>query len=528
MDLSALQKITKNLKVLYVEDSLTARNITLKMMSDYFNSIDIASNGKEALELYQKFYHLNLRYYDIVITDLEMPIMDGQELSRIILEFNYTQEIVVISGVDDFQKVIKLVNEGITKFLSKPIVEEDFYKIIKSVADNIRKKVLQENENKELEEYNKILKQREDENKLLLESKLKELEEFSDALNNSALVMKTNKKGVIKYVNKHYCNLSGYSEEELIGQNVNIVNASVRPKIYYKKLWNTINNKQIYKTLFENKAKDGSTFHIETTISPILNINNDIVYFIAVSHDMTRLVNSLKENKKAQKAKADFFTNISHEMKTPLNSILGFSSLLKKRVKDDTKSLMMANTIFDTGTDLNKLVASILDMQKIQDNTLELIENTFDASVDILALVNIYKQKAQDKNQNLRFICSDEIPEFLTGSTDRVLQVIEIVLDNAIKFTQDGGIIKIELVYNNDINKLICTIQDNGIGIAKEEQKNIYKLQQLDATASRSHEGVGLGLNIAHNIMKIMKGTIELKSILDKGSKFTLEFPLIK
>jgi len=526
MDIKNLQIQSKNLKVLYVEDSLTARNITRKMMSSYFDIIDVAKDGKEALEIYSDYYNLHSEYYDIVITDLEMPVMDGQELSKIILDFNSEQAIVVISGVDDFKKVISLINEGITKFLTKPIDNQEFYEVIKSVVLSIRKKSLRDNENKELEKYNEVLKHRESENRFLLESKLKEFKEFSDALDKSALVMKTDKRGVVVYANKHYCDLSGYTQEELIGRNANIVNSGARPKSYYKKLWNTINNKLPYKILFENKSKNGSIFHIETTITPILNINDDIAYFIAVSHDMTQLVNALKENQKVQRAKEDFFTNISHEMKTPLNSILGFSDILKKRVKDDEKSLMMANTIFETGNDLNKLVISILDMQKIQDHTLELIESSFKPLEDIVKLLNMYKAKAQLKNQLYSYLIDSSIPEILSGSPSRVLQVIEIVLDNAIKFTHTNGEININVVYDKFTKKLIVQIQDNGVGIAKQDQESIYKLQQLDATASRSHEGAGLGLNIAYNIMKLMKGNISLKSIPNKGSLFELEFPL--
>lgn len=98
-----------------------------------------------------------------------------------------------------------------------------------------------------------------------------------------------------------------------------------------------------------------------------------------------------------QKAKEDFFTNMSHEMKTPLNSILGFSSILKKRLKDDEKSSMMINTIFETGTDLDKLLASILDMQKLQDHTLMLLENSFNPSEAIGKLIQTYKDKAEKK-----------------------------------------------------------------------------------------------------------------------------------
>ena len=414
MDTLSLQRQTKDFKVLYVEDSATIRNITKKMMSEYFDHIDIAKDGVEALDMYVDFYEKNDKYYDIVITDLEMPNMDGQELAREILSMDFTQEIVVISGVTDFKVVTSLVNDGITKFLSKPIEEEFFYEIIESITYAIQIKELQKKEADELEATNKILKQKNEENREALKEKVIELEK------------------------------------------------------------------------------------------------------------------ALEENEKMQKAKTDFFTNISHEMKTPLNAILGFSSILKKHLKDDEKSLMMANTIFDTGTELNKLVVSILDMQKIQENTLELLESTFNPYIDLSNLAEAYRKKAQIRNQSLSFVYDEDIPELLTGCTDRVKQVIEIVLDNALKFTPDGGKIRLSVEYDDFKEMLICTIQDNGIGIAKVNQENIYKLQQLDATASRSHEGAGLGLNIAHNIMKIMKGKIALKSILEKGSQFILEFPLVK
>ena len=134
MDILSLQRQTKDFRVLYVEDSATIRNITKKMMSSYFKYIDIAEDGSQALEMYVDFNEKNDKYYDIVITDLEMPNMDGQELAREILSMDFTQEIVVISGVTDFKVITSLVNDGITKFLSKPIEDESFYEIIESIT----------------------------------------------------------------------------------------------------------------------------------------------------------------------------------------------------------------------------------------------------------------------------------------------------------------------------------------------------------------------------------------------------------
>lgn len=110
------------------------------------------------------------------------------------------------------------------------------------------------------------------------------------------------------------------------------------------------------------------------------------------------------------------------------------------------------------------------------------------------------------------------MPDILSGNTDRVLQVIEIVLDNAVKFTPQNGKIKVDTLYDNSSSLLTCKIIDNGIGIAKDDQDKIYKLEQLDATASRANEGAGLGLNIAYSLVKLMKGKISLKSVPGKGS----------
>ncbi|MCF6330246.1 MAG: ATP-binding protein [Sulfurimonas sp.] len=523
-----LKKSTKNLKILYVEDSMMMRKVTHKLLSSYFDYIDVAKNGKEAIELYKNFYEKNDFFYDIVITDLEMPIMDGEELSKLVLKFNFEQEIIVLSGIEDFKKLINLINIGIKKFISKPIQNEQLADVISDVYQNIRIKQFQEKEKLEVKEYNKILKQREKEHQKALKEKTKQLEEFSLALNNSDIVVKTDINGLITYVNDHFCNISGYAREELVGQKVSIVNGGRKTKSFFKKLWNSINNKRIYKALFENKSKNGSFYYVESTINPIVDTDGNITEFIAVSHDMTQLMNSLEDLNKSKKIKEDFFINISHEMKTPLNSILGFSSLLKKRLANDEKSLLMISTIYSTGVDLNRLVESILDMRKIQEKSLEMIEVAFNPHDELDKCINKYMKSSYDKKQKYEVFIDSKIPNSLLGDPFRVMQVIGIFIENAIKFTQEEGAVQISVIYDNNKEFLICEVIDNGIGIAKQNQKKIFNMQQLDSKMSRSHEGAGLSLSIANNIIKIMKGNISLKSIPTKGSIFKLGFPLKK
>ncbi|MDB2562249.1 ATP-binding protein [Sulfurimonas sp.] len=528
MSIDTLKKSTKKLKILFVEDSLSARKITQRMLSKFFDHIDIAEDGQIAIDKYREFYDTNEVFYDIVFTDLEMPNMDGRELSKLIIEFNPLQEIVVLSGVKEFKVIVDLINVGVKKFISKPVDVEELQSIISEIMANIRKKQLKEEDQREVIEHNELLQQREEENKAILESKVKEFQEFSHALDVSAIVSKTDPKGNITYVNDLFCEVCGYSADELVGKNNRILKCDKRSSSFYKKLWNTINSKKIYKTLFENRHKDGSVYYIETTINPILDINGEIVEFIAVSHDMTQLILSNEAARAAQKSKEDFFENISHEMKTPLNSILGFSSLLEKRVQDNEKSLMMVKTISETGNQLNNLVSFITDMRKIQDRSLELKNFPFHPSKDLKECLDAYKEKAEQKSLVYTVNVDSLLPEELSGDLQRITEVISIVLDNAIKFTNTGGKVDVNISYDVVDKMLLCAIQDTGIGIAKEDQSKIFAIGQLDSSANRAYEGAGIGLNIASNLIKIMKGKLKVKSIPSRGSLFTIELPLSK
>ncbi len=519
MNIKQLREETKNLNILYAEDENLLRETTSTMFKNFFASVDSASNGVSALELYKEYFNKNEKYYDIVISDLMMPQLDGHDLSKIILELNPKQEIIIISAQADFRDVVNLVNIGVHKFLTKPISTEVLYQVFLDVARIIRKKKLEENDIEELNEYNEILMQRED-------NKVKALEEFSNALNISAIVSKTDTLGVITYVNRQFCDVCGYSEEDLIGQNNNILNAKTRSSSFYKKLWITITNKKPFKTLFENRHKDGSLYYVETTISPILNLEGEIVEFIAVSHDMTQLMKSMEETKKAQKSKEDFFINISHEMRTPLNSILSLSSLLKKRLQDDEKMFLMIETIESTGNELHALVESLLDVSKLKENSIELKIASFNPNLELTSCMDRYRKKAYEKNQEFISLVDDKLPKILVGDIKRVRQVIAIVLDNAVKFTSVNGKIEVSAYYDDKLKKLICQVKDNGIGISKENQEKIFNYEQLDSSLNRLHEGAGIGLSLAKELLKKMKGEISLKSIPQRGSLFKIEFAL--
>ena len=142
MSINTLKKSSKKLKILFVEDSLSARKIMRRLLSQFFDHIEVAEDGQIALKKYHDFYNTNESFYDIVFTDLEMPNMDGRELSRLIIDFNPSQEIAVLSGVKEFKVIVDLINVGVKKFISKPVDEKELQNIIGEIIASIRKKKL--------------------------------------------------------------------------------------------------------------------------------------------------------------------------------------------------------------------------------------------------------------------------------------------------------------------------------------------------------------------------------------------------
>ena len=226
----------------------------------------------------------------------------------------------------------------------------------------------------------------------------------------------------------------------------------------------------------------------------------------------------------AEIAKDEFLANMSHEIRTPLNAILGFVTILKKRIEDE-KSTNYLNIIDTSGQSLLTIINDILDFSKIKSGKFTITPHPVDALEELSNSVLLFASKAYEKHLIYSVYIDPKMPKQISFDSVRVKQVLSNLLSNAIKFTPEDGVINVKITCENE--KLIIIIQDSGIGISKENQPKIFSaFEQADGSTTRKYGGTGLGLSISSKLASLMDGTLTLQSDIGKGSIFILKVPV--
>jgi signal transduction histidine kinase/DNA-binding response OmpR family regulator/PAS domain-containing protein len=237
-----------------------------------------------------------------------------------------------------------------------------------------------------------------------------------------------------------------------------------------------------------------------------------------------RRLDALEQAIQANNAKSNFLSNMSHEMRTPMNAIVGMTSI-GKSAADIGKKDYAFEKIEEASTHLLGVINDVLDMSKIETNMMELLSVDFDFEKMLQRVMNIIKFMADEKRQDFRLRVDMDIPRRLVGDDQRLAQVITNLLSNAVKFTPEYGLIYLDTHLVREENG-VCTIQiqvtDTGIGISREQQAHLFNpFQQADSSTSRNFGGTGLGLAISKRIVEMMNGEIWVESELGQGSTFT-------
>ncbi|GHV84708.1 hypothetical protein AGMMS50230_03160 [Spirochaetia bacterium] len=240
---------------------------------------------------------------------------------------------------------------------------------------------------------------------------------------------------------------------------------------------------------------------------------------------------ALEQALQASLAKGNFLSNMSHEMRTPMNAIIGMTAI-GKNAKDLEKKNYAFEKVEDASTHLLGVINDILDMSKIEANKLELSLSSFNFEKMLHKVVNVINFRVEERKQVFYVTIDKQIPGSLIGDDQRLSQVITNLLSNAVKFTPEEGTIRLNAQYQDE-GEDDCIIRveviDSGIGITEEQQSRLFNsFVQAESSTTRKYGGTGLGLAISKQIVELMGGKILIESKLGKGASFIFTVRLKK
>ncbi len=364
-------------------------------------------------------------------------------------------------------------------------------------------------------------------------------EKWRHVINNMELgLMEVDIDGKATRVYDRFCELTGYSREELLGEiPLDVLVQDKKYRDIFKK--NLAIRQQGKNSTYELEItkKNGESAWLLISGAPLKDEKQNTIGSIGIHMDISprkKMLHDLELAKKmaeeSSKAKENFLANMSHEIRTPMNAVIGMTRLLKES-KSEFEKTKYLDAIESSSQNLLVIINDILDISKIEANKLELEAIPFSLSKVLNDLEQLLSYKTEEKGILLTFNIDKEIHTNLIGDSIRLSQILTNLLSNAIKFTKEGQV-KCEVTILEDYKdkvKLKFVISDNGIGISHEKLEKIFEsFTQEDQTTSREFGGTGLGLTITKNLVELQGGKISVSSKKGEGTSFDFDLTYLK
>ncbi|MCP3926572.1 MAG: response regulator [Desulfobacterales bacterium] len=498
-------------KILVVDDTAYLRKIIKEELESGGYEVQVSEDGLKALTHLPKFQP------DLVTLDIEMPKLNGFKTCEKLYNDHYAQHfeylnynkvpIVFVTSNDNFEDRKKGFDLGATDFITKPFMKGDLLNVVNNILfpDNI-------------------------------------LEDMTVLVVDDS---KTSKAIVVNSLKRHGVNIleaeNGREAYTIICKEMDHVDMVISdlemPVMDGGELCRRIRNELGLKNLpfiFMSGAdksllidvfKAGGTDYL---VKPFLK--EELLARVTVQMEKAklnkRMVEAVSELRDYNKMKDDLIAVCSHDLRSPLNNILGFSNHLlsdDSHKKEDVEAL---GYIKDSGEILLNLINDILDLTKFQseNNEIEMYPLSMYETVQIST--NAFKNLTQEKNQIVSVVNNAEKTTVI-GNGNCMIRVVNNLLSNAIKFTPENG--KINLTVDNIDQNVILTIEDSGIGIPKESIPHLFdKFTKTSQRGTSGEAGTGLGMAIVKEIVEQHGGSIDLKSKVDEGTTFIIKFPAPK
>lgn len=374
-----------------------------------------------------------------------------------------------------------------------------------------------------------------------IEKTVTELSALKAALDRHALVSVGDEKGRIIYANPKFCEASGYSVEELFGAPHSIFNSGIHPPEFFGDLWRTIRRGEIWQGEIANRRRDGRIFWVATTILPIRKPDEDNPdRFVAIRTDITGLKEqndllrvALDRAEEADRAKSMFLAQMSHEVRTPLNAILGFTELMTMEpygpLMDGYHEAL--NNVASAGTHLKGLIDEVLDLASVESGGVTLTPEAVSVPDLIRDCIVFSRPQADKTGTQLRCLPLPGDLPLLQGDARRLRQMVLNLLANALKYASGQPVdvwAAIEPAESGHGRSLVVTVRDRGPGVADVDLQRLrqpFERGTRDPLRSQP-AGVGLGLPLTERLVGLHGGQLELTNHPEGGLIARLIFPL--
>ncbi len=258
--------------------------------------------------------------------------------------------------------------------------------------------------------------------------------------------------------------------------------------------------------------------------------SNQPMCYILVATDLTEENRLIEEAQAANQAKSTFLSNISHEIRTPINIISGMDELIMREC-DDPAIMKYAENINLASRNLTSLINDVLDFSKIESGKLDIMATSYNIGSVLSDCYNMFLKWAQDKNQIFSLECNPSTPSILQGDEVRLKQILSNLISNAVKYTPNGNSIQVKVDYKQISDTsimLLIDVIDSGIGIREEDLPHLFEnFQRFELSRNRTIQGTGLGLSITKNLVHLLNGNITVKSSYGQGTTFSVSLPQV-